>query len=94
MMPKFLLASPTDLASWRAVPLTEAFAEYLDLMEAACADSVIAHVRAGKIVEAQVLAGKLEAIQQLKGAVWERGATAPVELEDDDFRDPAALEKR
>ncbi len=94
MTPAFLQASAGDLASWREVPLTKAFAEYLDVMEAMCADSIIAHVRAGKGLEAQVLSGKLEAIQQLKAVVWERALPVASPDEDDDFRDPAALERR
>lgn len=94
MTQAFLQASAGDLASWREVPLTRAFAEYLDVAEAQCADSIIAHVRAGKTREAEVLSGKLEAIQQIKAMVWERPALASVPDEEDDFRDPAALERR
>jgi hypothetical protein len=58
--------------------------------EARVADGIVAAVGNGKFKTARQLHGKLEAIQELKGAIWRDRQTVNVEIEDD-FVDPAAL---
>jgi hypothetical protein len=87
--PKFLLASDADRASWREIPQTKDFMDYLDWEESRCADGILSAVRQGHPKEAEILSGKLEAIQELIKVMWYR--EQPKEAPDEPFVDPAAL---
>jgi hypothetical protein len=55
-----------------------------------CADAIVAEVRKGRAKEAEILSGKLEAIQTIKDALAKRMTATSFEPEAN-FVDPAAL---
>lgn len=79
-----------ERAEWRGLPVTAEFIKYLDVAEALCAGSIISAVRGGKAKEAEILSGKLEAIQTIRDALAKRMTPTNVEV-DAAFVDPAAL---
>jgi len=86
----FFALSEEERAEWRGLPVTSEFIKYIELAEAMCADQIVASVRKGLSKEAEILSGKLEAIQTIKEALAKRMAPANVEQEAS-FVDPAAL---
>lgn len=79
-----------ERAEWRGLAVTVEFIKYIELAEAMCADSIVSAVRKGQPKEAEILSGKLEAIQTIKSAIAKR-MTASNTVPDANFVDPAAL---
>ena len=86
----FFAISEEERAEWRGLPVTAEFIKYIELAEAMCADSIVAAVRKGFGKEAEILSGKLEAIQTIKEALAKRMTPTAAEAEEA-FTDPAAL---
>lgn len=86
----FFALPEEERAEWRGLPVTVEFIKYVDLAEAMCADSIVASVRKGNAKEAEILSGKLEAIQDIKSALAKRMTVTNTEP-DANFVDPAAL---
>ena len=86
----FFVLPEEERAEWRGSPVTVEFIKYIDLAEAMCADEIVACVRKGHAKEAEILSGKLEAIQDIKAAMAKR-MTPSNTASDDNFVDPAAL---
>lgn len=86
----FFALPEEERAVWRGLPVTEEFIKYIELAEAMCADSIVSAVRKGQPKEAEILSGKLEAIQTIKEALAKRMTPTEVETEAN-YVDPAAL---
>jgi len=86
----FFALPEEERAEWRGLPVTTEFIQYINLAEAQCADSIVAAVRKGLAKEAEILSGKLEAIQTIKQALAIRITPTGTQPEEE-FRDPASL---
>lgn len=86
----FFALSEEERAGWRGLPVTAEFIKYIELAEAMCADAIVSEVRKGHAKEAEILSGKLEAIQTIKEALRKRMTPTETEAEEA-FTDPAAL---
>jgi hypothetical protein len=86
----FFALPEEERAEWRGLPVTMEFIKYVHLAEAHCADAIVAAVRKGQAKEAEILSGKLEAIQTIKDALAKRITPVGTDVEET-FTDPAAL---
>ncbi len=88
----FFALPEEERAAWRGLPVTVEFIKYINMAEAMCADEIVSCVRKGHSKEAEILSGKLEAIQTIKEALMKRLTNSNVgKDEEDGFVDPAAL---
>ncbi len=86
----FFALPEEERAEWRGLPVTSEFIKYIEMAEAMCADAIVSEVRKGRSKEAEILSGKLEAIQDIKDALAKRMTQTSFETEAN-FVDPAAL---
>lgn len=86
----FFALPEEERAEWRSLSVTAEFIQYIHLAEAQCADSIVAAVRKGLAKEAEILSGKLEAIQTIKQALAIR-MTPTGTVTEEEFKDPASL---
>lgn len=90
MTPKFFMVSNEEKAGWRTHPVTKAFIEYLDTLEAQVADECLGHVGNDRMDDARRASAILTAIQALHGAI-NREQNVIADATDSTFVDPAAI---
>jgi hypothetical protein len=80
-----------DLAPFRNLPVSKRFLNYLEALRPDLVSSMRAHVRDGKITEACLVEGAIDAYDDIKA--WFYPPVRPVEEVEAPFVHPAALRK-